>query len=109
MIENELDKRKEIIHNPDARKILLECYKAPKSLKEISNKHNIPIAETYNITSKLEKFGYITLIDEVKRNGQQTSLYKTTSSEILLEEQNNGLKMKMSFEGEKASMIKKAL
>ncbi|MFW6083072.1 MAG: hypothetical protein ACOC7O_00335 [Thermoplasmatota archaeon] len=97
MIENKLDKKKEIIvHKPYARKILLECYKAPKSLEEISNKHNIPITETYHIASKLKKFGCITLTDEIKRNGQRTSSYKTTSSEILLEERNTGLKMKMS-------------
>jgi len=109
MIKSELDKRKEIIYNPDARKIMLECYKAPKSLKEISRKHDIPIAETYHLASKLKEFGYITPVDKMNRDGQQTSLYKTTSNEIFLERQRNGLKMKMNFEGNKVKMVERAV
>lgn len=109
MIENELDKRKEIIHNPDAHKIMLECFKAPKSLQEISRKHNIPIAETYHIASKLKENGLITPIDKMSRNGKSVSLYKTTTNEVFLEKQENGLKMKMNFEGEKVEMIETAV
>ncbi len=109
MIENKLDNRKEIIYNPYARKIMLECFKAPKSLQEISRKHDIPIAETYHIASKLKKYGLITPIDKMRRNGKNVSLYKTTTNEVFLEKQKNGLKMKMNFEGEKVEMIETAV
>jgi len=109
MINNELDKRKDIIYNPDARIIMLECYKAPKSLEEISRKHDIPIADIYHIASKLKKLGLITPIDNMRRNGQKVSLYKTTTNEVFLEKQTNGLKMKMNFEGNKVQMIERAV
>ena len=109
MIKNELDTKKDIIYNPDARKIMLECFNAPRSLKEISYKHDIPIAETYHIASKLTKYGYITPIDKVKRNGKRTQLYKTISSNVLVETKENGLKMRMNFEGEEVKMVETAI
>lgn len=109
MIENELDKRKEILYDPDARKIMLECFKAPKSLQEISRKHDIPIAETYHIASKLKKYGLITPIDKMRRNGKSVALYKTTTNEVFVEKQKNGLKMKLNFEGEEVEMIETAI
>ncbi|MFW6176246.1 MAG: hypothetical protein ACOC40_00955 [Thermoplasmatota archaeon] len=109
MIENELTKRKDIKYNPYARKIMLECFRAPKSLQEISRKHDIPKAEIYLIASKLEKIGLITPIDKMIRNGKSVSLYKTTTDEVFLEKQKNGLKMKMNFEGEKVKMIETAV
>ena len=109
MIENELDKRNKIVYDPDARKIMIECFEAPKSLQEISKKHDIPIAETYHIASKLKENGFITPIDKMRRNGKSVPLYKTTNDEVFLEKQKNGLKIKMNFEGEKVEKIETAV
>ncbi|MFW5928186.1 MAG: hypothetical protein ACOCSL_03200, partial [Thermoplasmatota archaeon] len=72
-------------------------------------KHGIPIAEIYHIASKLKKNGLITPIDEMERNGKRVPLYITTTKEVFLEKQENGLNMKMSLEDEKVKVIETAV
>ena len=108
MIGMRIDKTADILNDEDARVILLECFKAPKSLKEISFKKDIPIAKIYSTASKLIDLGYLSRVEEVKREGQNVFLYRTISNEIIVETKENGSRIKICFKENHFKLIETA-
>ncbi len=67
----------QILKDPTSKKILGSCSSKAKSIKEISQTQNIPLAKCYRRASKLEEKGYLEVVDKIQTERKEICLYKS--------------------------------
>lgn len=79
-------------------KILADTYLSPKSVHELSIKHDIPIAACYRKVHRLEKLGLLQCVDrKVSLKGKRVKIYQSCVRNITLFFENGHLKVKLDL------------
>ncbi len=69
----------DVLSDPKARKILVECKKEARSLEELSRRQKIPLPICHQIASVLVEFDLIREETVVQREEKNISLYRTVT------------------------------
>lgn len=77
MIKGDAHDKINLMQNPDSRKILKACSESSFSVKELSQKLGIPVAKCYRLAIELEEAGLLHVVDKIRSEGKEFSLYKT--------------------------------
>lgn len=82
-----------------AERILVATYKAPRSVQEISDKYDIPIAACYRKIHELEDAGFLKCAKIVTTpKGKTMKLYQATLKTAHLMYKDGSFKVKFEFE-----------